>query len=95
MNKPAKKLNAVTAASLTIALLSGGLATAGQHEGPPPGHHGKMMTKIDTDGDGRISKDEFATFHNEKFDRMDSNGDGYIDANERKEHHQKRHPKPE
>ncbi|RLA14283.1 MAG: hypothetical protein DRQ60_06810, partial [Gammaproteobacteria bacterium] len=68
MIKPAKKLTAFAAASLTVVLLTGGLAIAGQHKGPPPSHHGKMMTIMDTDSDGRISQDEFTAFNTQRFD---------------------------
>ena len=81
---------AITA--LGIALVAGGQAAAAAHEGPPPAHHGKMMgrmmEKIDTDGDGQVSRDEFAAFHTDKFNKMDSNGDNSIDADERKAHHE-------
>lgn len=41
--------------------------------------------RIDGDGDGRISRDEFEATHPdkaEKFSKIDADGDGYIDAAE-------------
>lgn len=81
---------AITALGAT--LIAAGPALADHHEGPPSGHHGKMMgnmmKKIDADGDGRVSRDEFANFHTNKFNKMDTNGDDFIDADERKAHHE-------
>ena len=42
----------------------------------------KMMGKMDTDGDHKVTKDEFLAFHNEVFAAMDKKGDGQITANE-------------
>lgn len=49
------------------------------------------MAKMDTDGDGRISRAEFEARHEgkaEKFAGIDANGDGFIDASEMKAHHE-------
>jgi uncharacterized low-complexity protein len=49
------------------------------------------MQKMDTDGDGRISRAEFAAAHQgkaDKFARIDADGDGFIDAAEMKAHHE-------
>jgi uncharacterized low-complexity protein len=49
------------------------------------------MEKMDTDGDGRISRAEFEAMHEgnaEKFAGIDANGDGFIDAAEMKAHHE-------
>ncbi len=67
------------------------------------------MLKMDSNHDGKISRDEFRAAHEkrseEQFKRMDTNGDGFIDEAEmhaagekmrehRKEWHEK-HQKPE
>ncbi len=43
--------------------------------------------KLDTDGDGRVSYDEYRASkeaaHTRQFKKMDSNGDGFIDATEK------------
>lgn len=43
--------------------------------------------KADTDGDGKISYEEYRASkekaHERQFKKMDSNGDGYIDADEK------------
>jgi hypothetical protein len=63
----------------------------GQPKGPPPGGDGaarlaEFMKRADTDGDGKISKDEFAGMSrketDERFSRADGNGDGFIDQAE-------------
>ena len=42
----------------------------------------KMMAKIDTKGDHKITKEEFLAFHDAVFAAMDKKGDGQITANE-------------
>lgn len=58
-------------------------AIAGHHEGGE--HKGKMMERVDTDGDGKISKAEFMAKHESKFMKMDVNGDGFLSKDEMKE----------
>ena len=75
---------------------------------PHPGQSSHML-KMDTNHDGKISRDEFRAASEkrseEHFKRMDANGDGFIDKAEmqaavekmrehRKEWHEK-HQKPE
>ena len=42
----------------------------------------KMMAKMDTDGDHKVTKDEFLAFHDKVFATMDKKGDGQITADE-------------
>jgi Ca2+-binding EF-hand superfamily protein len=48
-------------------------------------HKGTMMKKVDTNGDGVISKDEFLARHEEMFNKMDADGDGNLTPGEMKE----------
>lgn len=57
---------------------------AGAHEG----RKGGMMQKIDTDGDGKVSKSEFIAVHEKKFSKIDADGDGYVGREEMKAHKQ-------
>ncbi len=50
-------------------------------KGPKPGFAGKAE-KLDTDGDGFISKQEFLSVHEKRFADMDLNSDGKIGKNE-------------
>ena len=43
---------------------------------------GGMMEKVDINGDGLISEDEFMSVHLEKFKELDINGDGNITEEE-------------
>lgn len=49
--------------------------------------HRAHMQKMDTDGDGKISLDEFLAGHEarlrERFDKMDRNGDGFLSKDDR------------
>ena len=43
-------------------------------------HSEKLMHKIDTDGDGMVSKDEWIAFQEKVFAMLDKNKTGMIDA---------------
>ncbi|MEL0082277.1 MAG: hypothetical protein VW985_04445 [Gammaproteobacteria bacterium] len=92
MNHSKNRIFGVTAASFALVVLfSAPLAAEKQGDGTRPHgkmHH-KMWSKMDSDGDRRISRDEFVNFQTERFDKMDSNGDNFVDAEELKTHHQK------
>ncbi len=48
-----------------------------------PGGGGGMLSRLDKDGDGKVSKEEVGgMFPAEAFDRMDRNGDGMLEASE-------------
>lgn len=47
--------------------------------------HCKML-RMDSNGDGKVSREEFMTGHEAMFDKMDSNGDGVLDESERGAH---------
>lgn len=52
---------------------------------------GMMWKQMDSDGDNRISKDEFIKSTEQRFDKMDANHDGYIDQSEREKVMDKMH----
>lgn len=49
-------------------------------------HHGHqcqhMMSSVDLNKDGKISKEEFMKHHEAKFDKKDTNKDGFLDETE-------------
>lgn len=47
------------------------------------------MQRMDADGDGKVTREEFMQGHETMFDRIDTNGDGVIDADEKAAHHGK------
>ncbi|MFA6117186.1 MAG: EF-hand domain-containing protein [Sphingomonas sp.] len=46
------------------------------------GGHGDMLARIDTNKDGKISRDEMRARIDARFDRLDTNKDGFIDQAE-------------
>lgn len=53
------------------------------HRGP--GHHAPMLRRIDTDGDGQVSRAELQAAQQrqlERFDKADANGDGRLSRDE-------------
>ncbi|MES2338533.1 MAG: hypothetical protein V4537_10590 [Pseudomonadota bacterium] len=66
--------------------------TAGQDTPPPPTAGGDAMrgprrpgggmARLDTDGDGKVTRAEYDTQSTKRFARMDTNGDGTVDATE-------------
>ncbi len=50
-----------------------------EHQGHQCDH---KMSSVDTDKDGRISREEFIKHHELMFDKKDSNKDGFLDESE-------------
>lgn len=61
----------------------------GNHEGKrgDRGDHGGRFGRIDADGDGQVTKAEFAVGSEKMFERLDANGDGKIEPGEGRMHH--------
>ncbi|QDW65734.1 hypothetical protein [Luteimonas granuli] len=89
---------ALSGSAFSMAPLAGGYMLAAQDAGmaqaadPARSGEGRCgMSRADTDGDGRISAEEFAAAHPEKdpsyFAGMDTNGDGFVDGDEHEAHH--------
>ncbi|QBQ54454.1 EF-hand domain-containing protein [Nitrosococcus wardiae] len=58
--------------------------------------HKKMFQKLDEDGDGKISEDEFEEAMEKKFERMDKDDDDYVTQEEWQaaaKEHKKEHKK--
>lgn len=55
-----------------------------------PGGKGKHFEKMDTNGDGVVSREEFDAKHDEMFSKMDANGDGNVTKEEMKAAHKAR-----
>jgi len=62
-------------------------AWGGRHKGP--GGHGNFFSRMDRDGDGRVSREEFMGRPHRMFERVDVNRDGRITGEELAA---KRHP---
>ena len=60
---------------------------------PPPGgsKHDGMGRRMDPNGDGSVTREEFEARALKRFDRMDANRDGTIDATERANAAEMRH----
>ncbi len=53
------------------------------HHDHKKSHKSKMWKKMDIDKDGAVSKEEFDTFHANKFKKMDANKDGKVTQEEK------------
>jgi hypothetical protein len=72
----------LTTAMVGAFALTSTAAIAEHHEGG--NYKGKMMERVDTDGDGQVSKAEFMAKHEEMFTKMDTNSDGFVSPEEMK-----------
>ena len=83
-----KKLVALTAVVLALGVTA---ASAEDHgDGKDGGPRGlKMFEKLDADGNGSVSKDEFMKAQEEHFAEMDANGDGAFTKDEAEAMHEK------
>ncbi len=55
--------------------------------GAGKGGEGKCgLYRMDADGDGKVTKDEFMQGHEAMFEKIDQNADGVIDTTERDDH---------
>lgn len=69
---------------LVAAAEQGSESRCGAGPGPGGGPKGcKMMMRMDADGNGEVSREEFMKGHEAMFETIDSNSDGVIDAGER------------
>lgn len=72
-------------------LAQGYLLGAQDAAAEPKAQEGKCgIDKLDTDGDGKVSRAEFTAAHPDKADKfaeIDANSDGFIDAAEKDAHH--------
>ncbi|MBS0299928.1 MAG: EF-hand domain-containing protein [Proteobacteria bacterium] len=77
-------VNATTA--LAADVTQSGQASGHSHgdakSGDQRGHQCEHMSAVDTNKDGKISKEEFMKHHEAIFDKKDVNKDGFIDREE-------------
>ena len=72
--------------ALALLLGLGGPALA-QAPGPDGRRQGHMLEQMDTNKDGRISREEHAKAAEQRFVRMDANGDGFVTKEEAEQAH--------
>ncbi len=74
----------VVVALAVVAAFSLQIAAEEAQEPAPQKKCGKYFQKMDTDGDGTITKEEWKQNCNEKFKKMDADGDGSVSQEEMK-----------
>ena len=96
-NRLQKKERIMNTSKLLIALaaicLSSMPALADNHQNHERPHKGKMFERLDTDGNGTITENEFLDAHTKRFNTIDTDGDGEISKTEAQAHSQARRAK--
>ena len=85
MAKESKKIWLIGGGLVTASLVVSGLAFAGyhhHHDGDKRGKGMGMIKHLDTDGDDKLSTDEFTTRYMSSFEALDANGDNVISPDE-------------
>jgi hypothetical protein len=76
--------------ALAISIIGTFSISAHDHKGKG-GQMGKEhFKKMDTDGNGKISKEEFQKFHDAKFTEMDKDADGALSEEEIQSYHKEK-----
>jgi Ca2+-binding EF-hand superfamily protein len=79
----------------TTVLSSAAYASCGDKDhskkGPNKKHGAKKFMMIDANNDGKISKEEMQTFHDNHFMKMDTDKNGFITKEEMKASHKAQH----
>jgi hypothetical protein len=83
-----KKLVALTAVVLALGITGASAEDHGDGKGHGP-RGAKMFEKLDADGNGSVTKDEFMKAQEEHFAKMDANGDGSFTKEEAEAMHAK------
>ena len=71
----------IALAATALALAWGGTVIAQQERGKEPPSAAEFIKRLDKDGDGKVSKEEFDG-PAEHFEKLDKNDDGYITEDE-------------
>lgn len=67
---------------ISLPAFAGEYGSKGEGMTGKDGRHHRWFQKMDKDGDGKISEDEFQEATEKKFEHLDENGDGYVTEEE-------------
>jgi EF hand domain-containing protein len=91
MSETRKRLAALVISSLFVVGGIVGTAVAQERDMPLPSEHRatvnarreeakRLLLLMDTNKDGKVSKEEWMSFMEREFDRLDTNHDGFVDV---------------
>lgn len=88
------KKRTITALILASSVLSAAAyadCDKGHKKGGHKKHGAKHFSMIDSNDDGKLSKEEMLNFHESHFTKMDTDGDGFISKKEMKANYKEKH----
>tara|TARA_B100000073_G_C23744367_1_gene574653 strand:- start:580 stop:1005 length:426 start_codon:yes stop_codon:yes gene_type:complete len=94
VQKSIRQISALFLGAAILGLSASAYAEGGmkdkKHHFDKKGHHERMLKKLDTNQDGKISKAEFLTESEKRFTEIDADANGELTSEEMQKHHEAR-----